>query len=77
MEEELQKQYDEAFDAMYQAMMLRKKDDKSFTKKELAELLDNMYLNEGHNWIGRGEVVQIRLAAGIAACEAILHDWKE
>ncbi len=77
MEDELQKQYDEAFDAMYQAMMLRKKEDKSFTRRELKELLDNMYLNEGHNWIGRGEAVQMRLAAGIAACETILHDWKE
>jgi hypothetical protein len=76
-DEILSRVYEEAFDAMYNAMMYRKKHEPGFTKQSLKELLCSMYQNEGDNWIGRGEAVQLKLHAGVAACEAVLHEWEE
>lgn len=75
MSDNLKDSYDTTFEVVYNDMLNKKMNDPGFTKQHLKELLQNLYVNEGNNWVGRGEAKEIDLAATIAACEAVLYDW--
>ena len=65
------------FEPVYEDLILRKQTDPEFTKKALQDMLDGLYFSMGNNWIGRAEAKEIRLAAAIAACEAVLSEWDD
>ncbi|MDR2446771.1 MAG: hypothetical protein LBD58_05720 [Treponema sp.] len=44
--------------------------------EEIESLLESLYKLDGDNWIGRGEVQDIIMAATIAAYERFLAEWR-
>lgn len=44
---------------------------------EFAGMLGALYVQEGNDWLGRGEAEQTVLSATIAAFEAVLHSRDE
>lgn len=72
----MQKTFDEAFDTVYANIIHRKENDPDFTKQSLKELLDSLYVNQGNNWVGRSQAQELINDATVAACEAVLFDWK-
>ena len=69
--------YDETFDCVYKNMEYRKNNDDCFTKQELEGLLRSLYINEGNDQLGKGEIQDIIQSATIAACETVLHHWDD
>jgi len=76
MPEFIQTIYEETFQSVYSDLLRRKLKDSNFDKGDLEGLLNSYYANEGNNWVGQSEIKQIRQAATIAACEAILSTWE-
>ena len=77
MNDYLEETYNSTFHAVYGELLARKQNDPGFTKDQLQELLQSLYINEGNNWIGMGEIKEASLAATIAACERLLCEWTE
>jgi hypothetical protein len=44
---------------------------------EFAGMLEALYVQEGNDWLGRGEAEETVLSATIAAFEAVLHSRDE
>ncbi len=44
---------------------------------EFAGMLEALYVQDGNDWLGRGEAEQTVLSATIAAFEAVLHSREE
>ncbi len=67
--------FNETFDIVYNDITNKKNCDNSFDKDDLKDLLNTLYINEGNNWTGHGEIVMAKHSATIAACEAVLAEW--
>ncbi len=69
--------YNAEFEPVYEDLIRRKQEDAGFSKQVLQDMLNGLYFSLGNNWIGRAEAKEIRLAAAIAACEAVLSEWDD
>lgn len=47
------------------------------TPEEFKGMLEALYVQDGNDWLGRGETEQTVLSATIAAFEAVLHSRSE
>lgn len=72
----LEQKYNQTFEAIYNYMKKQKETDENYTLHDLEKFLENLYANQGDNWIGRGESKEIANSATIAACELLLAQWK-
>jgi hypothetical protein len=68
--------YDETFDQELRGLQRRMELDKSCTLADLEGLLQNLYIMDGSDWLGRGEVGDITMAATIAAYERFIAEWR-
>jgi hypothetical protein len=65
--------YQKTFDDEYRGLQRRCASDKNCGADDLRGMLRRFYEVEGSDWIGRGEVQNITLAATIAAYESFLR----
>ncbi|MFD3155494.1 hypothetical protein ACFIJ5_01225 [Haloimpatiens sp. FM7330] len=72
-----QTQFDRIFDEVYNNLKEQRKVSTSYTIQDLERFLNNLYVNDGNNWEGRGNVTSITNNATIAACETFLAEWRE
>ncbi|NLI20868.1 MAG: phosphonoacetaldehyde reductase [Clostridiales bacterium] len=77
MEQYLQEIYDDAFSTAYESFRSRRATDARFTRAYLRGLLESLYVAQGNNWLGRGEVKEAAQNGMIAAAEAVLDEWEE
>ena len=68
--------YREAYNKEITGLKKRLAADPSCTAEDLEGTLKNLYIMEGADWLGRGEVQNITLAAVIAAHETIISELK-
>ncbi|MDR0600341.1 MAG: hypothetical protein LBG84_09735 [Treponema sp.] len=68
--------YQEAYEKELRGLRRRLEADPSCTAEELEGTLRNLYIMEGSDWVGRGEVQNITLAAAIAAHETMIDSLK-
>ncbi|MDR3335804.1 MAG: hypothetical protein LBT16_01240 [Treponema sp.] len=54
----------------------RRASDPDCTVEDLEGVLEHLYIMDGADWAGRGEVQDITLAATIAAYERFIAQWK-
>jgi len=68
--------YREVFDEELRGLDRRRKSDPSCTVKDIEGILQNLYIMDGADWYGRGDVQDVTMAATIAAYEHFLTQWK-
>jgi hypothetical protein len=67
--------YQETFEAELRGLERRKALDPSCTIEDLEGTLRHLYNLDGDDWLGRGEVQDIIMAATIAAYEHFITEW--
>jgi hypothetical protein len=67
--------YDELYDGAVRELEAMRRDRPELTREEMEAKLQHLYTFEGQDWVGRGEAMNTKLAATIAAHEHILASW--
>ena len=68
--------YQEVFEQECIGLQRRLKADPLCSPRDIEGVLANLYIMDGADWYGRGEVQDITLAATIAAYEHFIAQWK-
>ena len=68
--------YRDCFESELVGLKRRLVSDPGCTVQDLEGTLKNLYIRHGADWEGRGELMNITLAATIAAYEAIINELK-
>jgi hypothetical protein len=68
--------YNEVFEEELRGLMRRRKSDPSCTVEDIERVLKNLYIMDGADWYGRGDVQDITIAATLAAYEHFIADWR-
>jgi len=55
----------------------RRENDPHFTVSDAAGVLQHLYIMDGNDWTGRGQVQDVTMAATIAAYEKFISEWKK
>lgn len=76
MEERYRFIFDNTFEET-RAHLLGRRLQGQFGVEELQSLLESTYVNQGLDWVGRGELFRIRQEATIAAMELTLAEWQQ
>ncbi|MDR1904968.1 MAG: hypothetical protein LBQ88_22140 [Treponema sp.] len=69
--------YRETFDQEIRGLERRRNSDPACTAGDLEGILQHLYIMDGSDWYGRGEVQDIIMAATIAAYEYFIAEWKQ
>lgn len=68
--------FNHTFEQVQAKIIWRQQTDPNFTIEVLEGLLEGLYIYEGNDWVGRGELGSIDLNATIAAHEHVLAEWR-
>jgi len=68
--------YTEVFEEELRGLERRRESDPLCTVKDIEGLLQHLYIMDGADWYGRGDVQDIIMAATIAAHEYFIAQWK-
>ena len=71
-----EKTYRESYEKEITGLHRRLASDPSCTAEDLEGTLKSLYLMDGSDWLGRGEVQSISISAAIAAYEAVIGGLK-
>lgn len=74
--DEKERLHEQFRERVYGHLVYLRQNDPGFTIERLEGNLDSLYTYEGHDWVGRGEFVNTRIAAEIAAHEQLLAEWR-
>lgn len=61
--------YDETFSTTLASLQRRQADDAAFTLEDARGVLKHLYVQDGNDWVGRGELQDIVMQATIDAYE--------
>ena len=68
--------YQEIFEEELRGLVRRRDADPLCTLKDIEGVLQHLYIMDGADWYGRGDVQDITMAATIAAYEHFIAKWK-
>ncbi|GHU55812.1 hypothetical protein FACS189442_3810 [Spirochaetia bacterium] len=68
--------YDNIFEQEIRGLRRRRESDKNCTVADIEGVLQHLYIMDGADWYGRGDVQDTTMAATIAAYEYFIADWK-
>ena len=68
--------YNEIFEEELRGLYRRRKADPFCKVEDIEAVLKQLYIMDGADWYGRGEVQDITMAATIAAHEHFIAQWK-
>jgi len=68
--------YNEVFEQELRGLQRRRSSDPGFTVADLEKVLEQLYLQDGSDWLGRGGLGDVIMAATIAAHEFFISQWK-
>jgi hypothetical protein len=71
-----EKKYEEVFEEELRGLDRRRQADPCCTIKDIEGVLQHLYIMDGADWYGRGDVQDIIMAATIAAYEYFIARWK-
>lgn len=66
----------ETFESTLRGLANRRRADPFFTLEDAKAGLEHLYILEGNDWIGRGELGDIVTSATIAAYEHFIFEWQ-
>jgi len=68
---------EEVFESTLKGLQNRRRIDPSFSLEDLQSALNHLYILDGNDWLGRGELGDIISLATIAAYEHFQSEWKK
>jgi hypothetical protein len=68
--------YDEVFEDELRFLRRRRESDPFCKVQDIEGVLQHLYIMDGADWYGRGDVQDISMAATIAAYEHFIAQWK-
>jgi len=68
--------YTEVFEEELRGLERRRESDPNCTVEDIEGLLQHLYIMDGADWYGRGDVQDIIMTATIAAYEHYIAEWK-
>ncbi len=68
--------YKEIFEGTLNGLYRRRAVDPKFAIGDAEHQLEHLYILDGNDWLGRGELGDIVSQATIAAYELFIHEWK-
>ena len=68
--------YEEIFEQELRGLQRRRIADPLCRAEDIERVLRNLYIMDGADWYGRGDVQDIIMAATIAAYEHFIAEWK-
>ena len=68
--------YEDVFEEEIRGLDRRRKMDPDCKVKDIEGVLHNLYIMDGADWYGRGDVQDVTMAATIAAYEHFIARWK-
>lgn len=68
--------YEEIFEEELRGLKRRRETDPQCTVADIEGVLQHLYIMDGADWGGRGDVQDIVMAATIAAYEQFIAEWK-
>ena len=68
--------YEEVFEEEIQGLDRRRRSDPHCRVEDIEGVLQHLYIMDGADWYGRGEVQDVTMAATIAAHEHFVAQWK-
>ncbi|MDH8679302.1 hypothetical protein QE109_14180 [Fusibacter bizertensis] len=68
--------YKEVFESVYALLSSSIEENPEKSKLNLERQLEDLYFQEGNDWLGRSEHQAITISATIAACEILLLELK-
>ena len=68
--------YNEVFEQELRGLERRRQSDPLCRVEDIERVLQNLYIMDGADWYGRGDVQDITMAATIAAYEHFIAEWK-
>ncbi|MCL2320426.1 MAG: hypothetical protein FWC45_10100 [Treponema sp.] len=68
--------YEEIFEEELRGLRRRREADSLCTVEDIEGVLQHLYIMDGADWGGRGDVQDIIMAATIAAYERFIAQWK-
>ena len=68
--------YNEIFEEELRGLVRRRAQDPLCKVEDIQGVLRNLYIMDGADWYGRGDVQDITMAATIAAYEHFIAEWK-
>ena len=68
--------YQDVFDEELRGLARRRASDPFCKVGDIEALLQHLYIMDGADWYGRGDVQDITMAATIAAHEYFITEWK-
>jgi hypothetical protein len=66
----------EVFESSLKGLENRKRIDPGFSLSDAYSALEHLYVLEGNDWLGRGELGDIVTSATIAAYEHFIFEWR-
>lgn len=76
-DEWINEKFRQVFDEETLGLERRKNHDSTCTIADLEGILKNLYIMDGNDWVGRGQIQDTTLAATIAAYEQFIEQWKK
>ena len=68
--------YQDVFEKELRGLQRRRNSDPDCKVEDIEAVLQNLYIMDGADWQGRGDVQDIFMAATIAAYEHFIAEWK-
>jgi hypothetical protein len=68
--------YDETYQATLISLERRHREDDTFSLADARRVLGDLYVQDGNNWVGRGELQDIVMQATIDAYECFIAGWE-
>jgi hypothetical protein len=72
-----EKKREETFEGTLKGLRNRRSVDSAFSLQDARSSLKDLYILEGNDWLGRGELGDIVTSATIAAYELFIHEWEK
>ncbi len=68
--------YDDTYGKTLVSLERRRSDDPAFSLPDAEGVLKHLYVQDGNDWVGRGELQDIVMQATIDAYERFVEEWK-
>ncbi|MBU0926298.1 MAG: hypothetical protein KKA67_00970 [Spirochaetes bacterium] len=68
--------YDESYSTTLASLRRRRAEDTEFTLDGAKGVLKHLYVQDGNNWVGRGELQDIVMQATLDAYESFVSEWE-